>query len=536
MHDPRVASRRTGEGRLKRLAGFHPFLVAVFPVLTLAADNAANVPLTQVWKTAAVCLAGAALLWAALRPLLGGWPKAAAMTSLLLVVFFSYGHLHGLNDRFPLFRSRFLMPAAAVVVAAGFWALRRARRDPSRLAEGIALVAGVLVLGSLARMAWQRTRSATAPTEAPRGAQSAPAKTGARPDVYYVILDGYGSAETLRAVYGFDNRPFLEALRARGFYVAGESRSNYAQTPLSLASSTNMEYVPPELEASGRKTKDIVALFRMIEESRVMAAFRARGYRTVHFQSGWAVTARNRYADRNVNCGGWEEFNRVLAQTTLLEAANFFQPIEKQSRERILCEFDRLAAIAREVPGPRYVFAHFVFPEPPFLFDRDGRPRPGANVDDPSRQSGDRAGYVDQIVFCNRKVLAAIDRILADSPTPPIIVVQGDHGPASKAWRWMYSDEGPPATGREPGIAPFFRERFGILNAYRVPPEAAARLYPSISPVNSFRVVLDACFGENLPLLADRSWFSRYAHPFWFVDVTATVAPAAPVSGASGPR
>jgi hypothetical protein len=45
-----------------------------------------------------------------------------------------------------------------------------------------------------------------------------------------------------------------------------------------------------------------------------------------------------------------------------------------------------------------------------------------------------------------------------------------------------------------------------ILNAYSVPGGAPA-LYPSISPVNSFRVILNARFGESLPLLPDRSYF-----------------------------
>ena len=526
---------------MKKLARFHPFLVAVFPVVSLAADNALNAPLGEAAKTVAVCVAGTALLWAVLRPLLGSWPKAGVMTSAVLLVFFSYGHLHLWSDRFPLLRSRFLLPAAVLLLAATFWALRRGRSDPLRLQEGIGFVAAVLVAVSLARLLWQRARVEAPPSAAAEARPRPAAEAGARPDVYYVILDGYGSADTLRDLYGYDDRPFLEALRARGFYVAERRHSNYAQTPLSLASSTNMEYIPRELEESGRRTKDIVALFRMIERSRVLRAFRNHGYRTVHFESGWAVTARNRYADRNVNCGGWEEFTRVLAQTTLLEAADWFQPIERQSRERILCEFDRLAEIPRTDPAPRYVFAHFVFPEPPFLFDREGGPRRGSTANDAAAQSGDRAGYVDQVVFCNRKVLAAIDRILAASGTPPIVVVQGDHGPASSDWQWMYSNAGPPATGREPGLEPFLRERFGILNAYRVPPEAASRLYPEISPVNSFRVILEACFGERLPLLPDRSFFSRYAHPYWFVDVTSVVAsgaaarPAATEAGERAP-
>jgi len=289
-----------------------------------------------------------------------------------------------------------------------------------------------------------------------------------------------------------------------------------------------MDYIPRDLEIEGRKTKALKPLYSLIEESRVMQAFRRRGYKFVSFQSGWTVTGRNRNADWDVNCGGWEEFNRVLARTTLLEAFDFFQPISSQSRDRLLCEFQTLGEIPSRVAGPRYVFAHFVSPEPPLLFGRDGQPYAKASQDRAYVEWKDKPGYVDQVVFCSRRILATIDRILAQSATPPIIVLQSDHGSAASDFDLLYGDEGPPATGTEPGIDTLLRERMEILNAYRIP-GGAPSLYPSISPVNSFRVVLNDRFGEKLPLLPDRSYFSRYAHPYQFLDVTDRVAAGGPM-------
>ena len=73
------------------------------------------------------------------------------------------------------------------------------------------------------------------------------------PDVYYVILDTYGSASMLREFYDFENSGFITSLQNRGFFVAEESFSNYAMTTLSLASSLNMYYLDrlsPELGES----------------------------------------------------------------------------------------------------------------------------------------------------------------------------------------------------------------------------------------------------------------------------------------------
>ena len=64
------------------------------------------------------------------------------------------------------------------------------------------------------------------------------------------------------------------------------------------------------------------------------------------------------------------------------------------------------------------------------------------------------------------------------------------------------------------------RERFPILNAYHLPDGGAARLYPTISPVNTFRVILDRYFGARHDLLPDRSYRASYRDPFRFQPVT----------------
>ena len=63
------------------------------------------------------------------------------------------------------------------------------------------------------------------------------------PDIYYIILDGYGRADVLQEIYNHDNTSFTSALTERGFYVGDESQSNYLRTSLSITSALNMEYI-----------------------------------------------------------------------------------------------------------------------------------------------------------------------------------------------------------------------------------------------------------------------------------------------------
>jgi hypothetical protein len=69
-----------------------------------------------------------------------------------------------------------------------------------------------------------------------------------KPDIYYIILDGYARADVLSNLYGYDNSDFIKPLEQRGFNMASQSRSNYPRTLLSLASSLNMKYLEPVSE------------------------------------------------------------------------------------------------------------------------------------------------------------------------------------------------------------------------------------------------------------------------------------------------
>ena len=98
-----------------------------------------------------------------------------------------------------------------------------------------------------------------------------------------------------------------------------------------------------------------------------------------------------------------------------------------------------------------------------------------------------------------------------------MIIVQGDEGPyprgtAAEDFDWRT------ATAEQ------LREKNGILNAYYLPGADTRVLYPTISPVNSFRVVLNTYFDTNLPLLPDRTM--RHVsdlQPFAFDDITSEV-------------
>jgi hypothetical protein len=53
------------------------------------------------------------------------------------------------------------------------------------------------------------------------------------------------------------------------------------------------------------------------------------------------------------------------------------------------------------------------------------------------------------------------------------------------------------------------------LSAYLLP-DVDAPLYPTLTPVNTFRIIFNEYFGQSLELLDDVSLYSEYTDPFDF--------------------
>ncbi len=119
--------------------------------------------------------------------------------------------------------------------------------------------------------------------------------------------------------------------------------------------------------------------------------------------------------------------------------------------------------------------------------------------------------YGSQVTYLNTLLLDVVRRILAQSSCPPIIVIQGDHGPGSiRNWDAPARDE--------------LLERLAIFDAVYLPQSGvrlrpSAELYDSISPVNTFRIILSRYFDTTMALLPDRSYFSSGSRPYRLCDV-----------------
>jgi hypothetical protein len=512
--DRRLLTRRAVGSRVGSLLGrlpLHPLGMAAAPVLFLFAENQVQqVSLDPLWRPLGLAvLFGAALLIAG-AALLRDWRRGALLASLVLVLFFSFGHAwnlvgDALGDRGWLAGIYLLV---ALLGALLIW--RRNGPWVSSTTGFVNVAVLLLVVFNASRVADFALGSAS-----PVADQSASLPPGVstpdrRPDIYYIVLDRYAGPTTLESVYGIDNEPFFGALEERGFSVARDAWANYFKTAMSLTASLSMEYIAGTDDDEANREAWNNWHRGLQEPLAVPATLTDLGYEYVHIGNYWEPTATNADADIVIRWEDMTEFDAAVSATTVLALLDEPLPDDGDpetvprgdlARESTRVGFEALEAAASR-PGPTYVFAHILVPHPPYVWDADGSvPTP-----EEAETRTDEQKYAAQLAWTNQRVMQAIDRLLAaPAGEEPIIVLQADEGPYPERFREIgYPFKWFNATDEE------VEQKFAILNAVHLPgvDPAAAGFSDHTSPVNNFRIVFNAFFGADLRLHPDVSYLS----------------------------
>jgi hypothetical protein len=483
--------------------------LAAYPVLALLSHNISQVRYTAGIRPLLFSVLAAALLFLLFRLIYRDWHRAAFATSLLTVLFYTYGHVFDLLNQkwkilLPVWLGGLWLTLTVLTLVWAGW--------PRAHFQGAALTLNIISLGLTLVSAGQVVRRA-----APPGAQSnhpadphAPVQTlrvpegDTPPDIYYIITDSYARSDLLNANIDYDNSWFISDLEEKGFYVAKCSQSNYPRTDVSLGSSLNLDYLQNLNDKFSPKNEDRTQLWESILQSTARYELEKAGYKTVAFASGFAfteITTADIYLSPSPIWTAMTEFETLLIRTTparhleTLGLVDLGQIDGQRYRDRtklILGSMEKLA----QMPGPKFVFIHLLQPHPLFVFGPDGSPTNPAPFMDANgiySQEYYYSGYRNQVEYISSQLETAVSTLLTDSFRPPIIIIQGDHGP----WLQTGSDQ------------------FKILNAYYLPGHNNL-LYATISPVNTFRLIFDTYLGADYPLLKDISYDSPVPYVFDF--------------------
>ena len=524
-----------------------PILFALYSISALTAHNIHEINIQDTFRAFLVAIVSVNLLFLIIWVIVRDGDRSALIVFMAVILFFSYGHVREIMKSMaisaPIFgRHRYLLFLFVMMFVGWSWFILKRINSASLWRRRIRLIGAILliipvitIISSLFPGGWGSSLEEIQTIN----------KTGygrdKSPDIYYIILDGYGRGDILEELYGFDNSKFLRLLEERGFYIADESLSNYNTTRLSLASSLNLNYLQSFVESDGISIDPITAEW-MLRENELSRQLKRFGYETVAFDSGrpWSsIDNADHYFDvfEDQSMGEIPErttilnlFETMLIETTFLsivsDHTDLFEEFERsesvvaneEHRIRILYSLDKIQEVPRW-QGNYFTFLHVLSPHPPFIFGASGErkdyDRPFTFGDGNNfLKIGSREeyidGYIDQLQYINQLVIDVVDEILETSSNPPIIVIQGDHGPGAYLnWQSMEDSN--------------LKERHGILNAYYFPEGLTSELYNSITPVNSFRLILNTYFDGDYNLLEDRIFFTEKTGSYHLVDITTKI-------------
>lgn len=485
---------------------WHVIFFAIYPILNLLAHNITEVDISVAYRSLWISLVVSISLLLILNIFLRDWQRAGIMTTVFIILFFLYGHVYAYFQKIEIAgilvgRHRVLAGLWIVLWVLAFFGIKKewgkGITTTLNMMAIVLFIFPVFSLGSYMISTWrseQEQIKRLARLESPEGLVASPES----PDVYFIILDQYARSDVLAEFFDYDNSAFLTELEDMGFYVAACANSNYPHTSLSLMGTLNYNYVSDLGEEFSPEAKDREPLWQMIKNSSVKRDFEKLGYQSIAFESGydWAEmeSADIFYTLSSTRINNFEALLLQNSATYLPMSLGYFREFRlddnERKRELILFVLDQLKEIP-SLPGKKFVFAHLVIPHPPFVFGPDGN----LLVIEPYREGDEigyrrkdfQEGYRNQTSFINSRIIGVIRQIIEDSPQPPIIILQGDHGPITIA----------------------DNARTNILSAYLFP-EPKPSLYPELTSVNNFRMIFRTYFNaKSLPNLPDKSYFFR---------------------------
>ena len=451
---------------------------------------------------------------ALVRPLLVTFAISLVITAIALITARSWIWAGILAGLFITLTFRLALPAGVLAAISVWWVLvlllRRAtgrRRPPNRIPRLVATGTGAYSAVFLASMVWT-SWSAVSNTPPRMNLPEYVVNGSGGPNIFFLLLDGYPRADTLRETFGIENEPFLDDLEAEGFEISEGARPNYNKTWLTLASALNGGYVSDLLgdqQVPPDDSSQIRWLHSLIHEASILEIPRQRGYaiRTVPspFTSA-ALTSADDYIDK----GYLTEFESKIIWSTpwalILRGPVSAALLDNQKR-LVIGALETTADLAEAgSEQPQFVFTHIQSPHTPFVLHPAGTPAPTAfdcfpftcslwqaTIEELAiSRTQYRAGLQMQLETLNTLVLSAVKRITAADPEA-IIILMSDHGA-----RYSLQDTS---------------EHFRSFLATRTP--GAPGLFPDDeSPVNVFRRLFDQYFEADTAPLPYRAWLSDW--------------------------
>lgn len=322
------------------------------------------------------------------------------------------------------------------------------------------------------------------------------------PSIVHIVLDGYGSAETLRSIYDHDPRPFFAQLEERGFTVIENAISPFSQTLPSMASV--MSGAPVDVSgSSSRGTALRRNLGHTIRNGPVPQILEQAGYTFARTESGYHFLD---FDDTRIVASSPLRMS-LLDAHLLRGVGSYFGAVHNEGLRAALSP-----GTLADLPRPFFYYQHLIAPHPPFTIAADGSTREthSSSFADGNHMATASAeqptyyfeGYREKARFIEASLMRQINS-LPDGPM--IIVIHGDHGPGA-----FLDHENASVTCMSERLTTFVAVYSDIPE---VPERLSEKQGDGFSIVNIYRAIIGALSDSEIPLVEPQSSFLPWSDP-----------------------
>ncbi len=453
-------------------------------------------------------IAGILLFFFICRLVLKDSSKAAVFTTIAGVFFLFFGDIKYGFSQVPLLRYiahyKIFIPFVLIVLVINFIGIKRTK-NIMRATFFLNLLLLIYIILDLFNWISPRSNSTgIVKTEL----QPVPKKTDPSPSIYYLLLDCYPSPGYQQEMLNMEDNHYLDSvLASKGFYTIKGSTSNYSNTAFSMAASFGLNYLTNTDTVYRMAAHHYNRAMSIVKYSPFFKILQEQGYQ-LHNYSIFDI-GRHKALKKDVFISAttnqmlfyntiWSSLTRDMIWQLMGSKKQFkaerikelkkaFEP-QKTYNLRLLDSLTQFQP-SSSVNTPLFLYAHLEMPHFPYFFDEAGKPYTDEELYTDSLIS-DRKKFARYIRYTNNRITSILDHIMTVSGGQSVIIIQSDHAIADMDWSRK-------------------QDAFRNYSAFYFPDKDYSALYPGMSNVNTFRVILNKYFGQRLPLLTDKSFYTR---------------------------
>ncbi len=326
-----------------------------------------------------------------------------------------------------------------------------------------------------------------------------------KPDIYFVLLDGYPNLSIAEEFYSYDTDKIYELFHENNIEVFNNSTAPYNRTDNTLSSIYEMEYLflPPEMSFRSREV--ILEEFKN-SNSKFEQILRKNGYQIYKYGikaycSLEDICLNNYFQELNTKNTVFYDLLmetpfKILIEKNILDTENLaILGCTVNCSESLIDEsiVEIRSKINENKNKPTFSFIHLMNSHDPYILDKNCQLLPSPNYklakDDPDQFNGN--------LDCSFSEMSRLINLTNLQNT--ILIFQSDHGPQYEVMKNVVGNNVESLSENQ------ILSRFTTFSASNVNFFCQNR-YENLSGVNTFRILINCLSDEKLPILKDNSY------------------------------